>query len=69
MKVLCFYADHFSYTIGDKNHEAADEAALPGRFAACIVAKAPVTPWHAFGRTFDLFQQSFGLRKATLQEQ
>ena len=41
MKVLCFYADHFSYTIGDKNHEAADEAALPGRFAACIVAKAP----------------------------
>src|SRR5690554_7599979 len=38
MKVLCFYADHFSYTIGDKNHEAADEAALPGRFAACIVA-------------------------------
>lgn len=38
MKVLCFYADHFSYTIGDKNHEAADEAALPGCFAACIVA-------------------------------
>ncbi|MCA1745842.1 MAG: threonyl-tRNA synthetase editing domain-containing protein [Bacteroidales bacterium] len=38
MKVLCFYATHFSYTIGDKNHEDADEPALPGRFSSCIVA-------------------------------
>jgi hypothetical protein len=38
MKVLCFYASQFSYTIGDKNHEEADEPALEGRFSSCIVA-------------------------------
>ena len=34
MKVLCFYADHFSYTIGDKNHEAVD--ARPSRAALLL---------------------------------
>ncbi len=38
MKVLCFYASLFTYTIGDKNHKEADEPALPGRFSSCIVA-------------------------------
>lgn len=38
MKVLCFFASQFSYTLGDKNHEEADEPALTGRFSSCIVA-------------------------------
>jgi hypothetical protein len=38
MKVLCFFATQFSYTLGEKNHEAADEPAPPGRFSSCIVA-------------------------------
>lgn len=38
MKVLCFYTTEFSYTIGEKNHEAALDVPTPASFTECIVA-------------------------------
>ncbi len=38
MKVLSWYADNFSYTIGEKNHEKAEENPESAGFDNCIVA-------------------------------